>query len=125
MRWKIENTEKWSSCWIRGKKSFFGHILHLIKSSDKPFFSFLSGGAASLKLLKYYIKQPWNIIVMQETIPRSRSMSSQPITSRIYQRLIYLLTYQIIHQGFWIFNWLTLPLDSEDGFRTGCLNLSH
>ena len=24
----------------------------------------------------------------------------------------------IAHQGFWIFNWLTLPLDSEDGFRT-------
>ena len=40
----------------------------------------------------------------------------------IYQRLLYLLTNQIAHQGFWIFNWLTLPLDSEDGFRTGCRN---
>ena len=43
----------------------------------------------------------------------------------IYQRLLYLLTNQIAHQGFWIFNWLTLPLDSEDGFRTGCRNVSH
>ena len=51
--------------------------------------------------------------------------SSQPITSRIYQRLLYLLTNQIAHQGFWIFNWLKLSLDSEDGFRTGCRNVSH
>ena len=29
-------------------------------------------------------------------------MSSQPITSRIYQRLLYLLTNQIALQGFWI-----------------------
>ena len=55
----------------------------------------------------------------------SPHMSSQPITSRTYQRLIYLLTNQIVHQGFWIFNWLTLPLDPEDGFRTGCRNVSH
>ena len=41
----------------------------------------------------------------------SPHMSSQPITSRIYQRLLCLLTNQIAHQGFWIFNWLTLPLD--------------
>ena len=46
------------------------------------------------------------------------------ITSRIYQRLRYLLTNQIVHRGFWIFNWLRLPLDSEDGFRTGCRNVS-
>ena len=52
-------------------------------------------------------------------------MSSQSITSRIYQRLLYLMTNQIAHQGFWIFNWLPLPLDSEDGFRTGCRNVSH
>ena len=32
--------------------------------------------------------------------------SSQPITSCIYQHLLYLLTNQIAHQGFWIFNWL-------------------
>ena len=32
---------------------------------------------------------------------------------------------EIAHQGFWIFNWLTLPLDSEDGFRTGGRNISH
>jgi len=30
----------------------------------------------------------------------SPHMSSQPITSRIYQRLLYLLTKQIAHQGF-------------------------
>ena len=42
--------------------------------------------------------------------------SSQPITSRVYQRLLHLLTNQIAHQGFWIFNWLRLSLDSEDGF---------
>ena len=29
----------------KGQKEFFGHILHLIKTSDKPFYSFLSGGA--------------------------------------------------------------------------------
>ena len=55
----------------------------------------------------------------------SPHLSSQPITSRTYQRLLYLLTNQIAHQGFWIFNWLTLPLDSENGFRTGCRNVSH
>ena len=32
--------------------------------------------------------------------------SSQPITSQVYQRLLYLLTDQIVHQGFLIFNWL-------------------
>ena len=50
--------------------------------------------------------------------------SSQPITSRVYQRLLYLLTNQIVHQGFWILNWVRLSLDSEDGFRTGCRNVS-
>ena len=34
-----------------------------------------------------------------------------------------LLTNQIAHQGFWVFNWLK-SLDSEDGFRTGCWNVS-
>ena len=29
----------------KGQKEFFDHILHLIKTSDKPFYSFLSGGA--------------------------------------------------------------------------------
>ena len=43
----------------------------------------------------------------------SPHMSTQPITSRIYQRLFYLLTNQIAHQGFWIFNWLTLPLSNH------------
>ena len=28
------------------------------------------------------------------------------------------------HQGFWILNWLRLLLDSEDGFRTGCQNVT-
>ena len=51
--------------------------------------------------------------------------SSQPITSRVYQRLLYLLTNQTAHQGFWIFNWLRLSLDSEDGFHTDCRDLSH
>ena len=31
---------------------------------------------------------------------------SQFIASRIYQRLLHLLTSQITHQGFWILNWL-------------------
>ena len=30
-----------------------------------------------------------------------------------------------IDQGFWIFNWLKLSLDSEDGFHTDCWNISH
>ena len=38
--------------------------------------------------------------------------SSQPITLRVYQRLLYLSINQIAHQGFWIFDWLLL--DSED-----------
>ena len=29
----------------KGQKEYFGHILHLIKTSDKPFYSSLSGGA--------------------------------------------------------------------------------
>jgi len=33
-----------------------------------------------------------------------------------HQWLLHLLTNQIAHQGFWIFKWLRLPLDSEDGF---------
>ena len=49
---------------------------------------------------------------------------SQAITLRIYQWPLYLLTNQITHQGFLIFNWLRLSLDSEDGFRTGCRNVS-
>ena len=40
-------------------------------------------------------------------------------------RLLYLLINQIAHQGFWIFNWLKLSLDSKDGFHTGCQNVSH
>ena len=50
-----------------------------------------------------------------------------PITSCIYQyqRLLYLSANQITHQGFWVFNWLKLSLDSEDGFCTGCQNISH
>ena len=32
---------------------------------------------------------------------------------------------QIAQQGFLIFNWLQLPLDPEDGFRTGRRNVSH
>ena len=47
------------------------------------------------------------------------------LLSLINNRPLYLLTNQIAHQGFWIFNWVTLPLDSEDGFRTGCRNVSH
>ena len=51
-------------------------------------------------------------------------MSSQLITSHVYQWLLYLLTNQIAHQGFWIFNWLKLSLDSEDGFCTVFGNVS-
>ena len=55
----------------------------------------------------------------------SLHMSSQPITSSFYKWPLYLLTNQIADQGFWIFNWLKLSLDCVDGFRTGCLNISH
>ena len=47
----------------------------------------------------------------------SQHTSSQPITAYIYQWLFYL---SIANQGFWIFDWLRLSLDSEDGFPTGC-----
>ena len=50
--------------------------------------------------------------------------SPQPITSPVYQWLPYILTNQIAHQSFWIFNWLKLSLDSEDGFRTGYRKVS-
>ena len=40
-------------------------------------------------------------------------------------RSFLLLVTTISRQGFWIFNWLRLSLDSEDGFRTGCRNISH
>ena len=66
-----------------------------------------------------------HIYMSEENNNLSPHTSSQPITSRIYQRLLYLLTNQIAHKGFWIFNWITLPLHSEDGFRTGCRNVSH
>lgn len=52
-------------------------------------------------------------------------MSSQPITSHVYKWPLNLLTNQIDHQGFEIFNWLKLSLDCKDDFRTGCPNISH
>ena len=35
------------------QKEFFYHILHLIKTSDKPFYYFLSGGSWSGQVLSY------------------------------------------------------------------------
>ena len=47
--------------------------------------------------------------------------SSQPITSRVYQRLLY----RPIKSLSRVLNLqLKLSLDSEDGFRTGCRNVS-
>ena len=40
----------------------------------------------------------------------SPQMSLQPIKSRVYQWLLYLLTNQIMHKGFWIFNKLNYHL---------------
>ncbi|XP_015767372.1 PREDICTED: dnaJ homolog subfamily A member 1-like [Acropora digitifera] len=51
--------------------------------------------------------------------------SSQPIKSRIYQRLLYLLANQIAHQGFFSYQQTKTTTDSDDGFRTGCRNVSH
>ena len=65
-----------------------------------------------------FISQP---IYLHNLSPHT---SSQPITSRVYQWLLYLLTNQIAHQSFLIFNRLRLSLDSEDGFRTDCRNVS-
>ena len=78
-----------------------------------------------------------NIIAQQESVTHcllfilqpihlhnlSTHMSSQSITSCIYQPLLYLLADQIAHQGFWIVNWLRLSLNG--GFLTGCRNVSH
>ena len=55
--------------------------------------------------------------------------SSQPITSRIYQRLLYLLTNQITHQGFFEFstdyeNHLTLKMASAQVVETSVTNNS-
>ena len=66
----------------------------------------------------------WLLFIVQPCYLHNTHTSSQPITWRVYQRLLYLLTNQIAHQGFWIFNRLRLWLDSEDGFRTGCRNVS-
>ena len=50
----------------------------------------------------------------------------QPIISyHTFTNGYYLLTNQSPHQGFWIFNWLKVSLDSEDGFHTGCRKVSH
>ena len=96
----------------------------------------------NIQFLKHFF---WFTIKLRTNCPKSLSTSSRTlqmftkqetvtpcllslhmsITSHIYQWLLYLLSNQITHQGFWIFNWLTLPLDSEDGFRTGCRNVSH
>ena len=43
--------------------------------------------------------------------------------SHLQSQVVVLVSWKL--QGFWIFNWLTLPLDSEDGFRTGCRSVSH
>ena len=51
--------------------------------------------------------------------------SSQPIKSRIYQRLLYLLANQIAHQGFFNFQLTKTTTDADDDFRTGCRNVSH
>ena len=52
----------------------------------------------------------WQPIYLHNLSPHT---SSQPITSRIYQRLLYLLTNQIAHQGFWSFNWIKPLLHVE------------
>ena len=56
-------------------------------------------------------------------------MSLQPITSRPDQLLLYLLTNQIVHQGFFISNWqnidrLTLKMASEQVVETSVANNS-
>ena len=58
----------------------------------------------------------------------SPHMSSQPIASRIYQRLLYLLTNQIAHQGFlnfqltntttWLWRWLPHRLSKRQSLAT-------
>ena len=37
------NIEDWFKCLIKKQREFFYHALHLIKTSDKPFYAFLSG----------------------------------------------------------------------------------
>ena len=107
----------------------------LLQHNDKTIFFFFVWKSHSLstssRTLQTFTQQetitPCLLFILQSIYLHNLSprMSSQPITSRTYQRLLYLLTNEIAHQGFWIFNWLTLPLDSEDGFRTGCRNVSH
>jgi len=49
----------------KGQKECFGHILHFIKISDKPFYSFLSGGAGTCWQVSscYYIKALYQAVL--------------------------------------------------------------
>jgi DNA replication protein DnaC len=61
------NIEDCSKCLIQNKEELFYHALHVIKTSDKPFYAFLSGAGGVGKshliksvyqaALKYYNKQ--------------------------------------------------------------------
>ena len=45
MNYKTKSTDNWFKHLTKSKKNFFYHILHLVKTTDKPFYYFLSGGA--------------------------------------------------------------------------------
>ena len=50
----------------REQKEFFYHVLHLVKTSDNPFYCFLSGGAGVGKShLSVFIKQHLSIIIQE------------------------------------------------------------
>ena len=103
--------------------AWFGLVL---SQSDFPYLIYISW--IIIPRAEYYIKslsntyRTFQTIIQQEKVTRSwlftlqiaiyityisRHTSSQPIISRVYQRLLYLLTNEIAHQGIWIFSWLS------------------
>lgn len=68
MNYQVMNMGIWYKLWTKNTKEFFYHVLHLIKTSEEPFYCFLSGGAGIGKshvtkalyqaALKYYNTRP-------------------------------------------------------------------
>ncbi len=52
------------------QKEFFYHVLHHIKTSDEPIYSFLSGGGGVGKVTsqKHYIKQLLNTLILKQVL---------------------------------------------------------
>ena len=88
------------------QKEFFYHVLHLIKTSEEPFYCFLSGGAGVGKshvtealyqaALKYYNTRP-GIDFSQTKVLMLAPLEKQHITLREIPYIVLLQYQQVSH----------------------------